>query len=375
MKEVTDLTEITEVTEVTMNLKNIRKIFVRGPNWIGDAVMCTPALAGLRERFPDAKITLLVNATIAELLRENPHLDRIWVYDRVQGHRGLMGKLKLCRKIEEESFDLAVLFQNAFEAALMARIARIPIRYGYPTDGRGFLLTVRAPLPKASYHQADYYLHLLRPLGLKDGFKRPYLKTTALEDENARRLLRKHGVEDGERVVGINPGATYGTAKRWPAERYARLADRLIESQKARIVIFGGPGEEVLGREISAQMRHPAIVLSGCLSVRELMATIRQCALFITNDSGPMHIAAAFEIPLVAIFGPTDPEMTSPLGNRSLLLRKQVECSPCLLRECPIDHRCMTRVTVEEVFEAAEQQIKAQACLPPACPSLTGRQG
>ena len=344
-----------------MDLNKVEKILVRGPNWIGDAVMCTPALAVLRERFPEAKITLLVNATIAELLRENPHLDRIWVYDKVQGHRGLMGKLKLCRKIEGESFDLAVLFQNAFEAAFLARIARIPIRYGYPTDGRGFLLTVRAPLPKGSYHQADYYLHLLKSLGGKEGLKRPSLRTTALEDENARRLLKKHGVEDGERVVGINPGATYGAAKRWPAERYARLADRLIEFQEARIVIFGGPGEEVLGREISAQMRHPAIALSGCLSVRELMAMIRQCALFITNDSGPMHIAAAFEIPVVAIFGPTDPEMTSPLGNRNLLLRKQVECSPCLLRECPIDHRCMTRISVEEVFEAAESQLKAQS--------------
>lgn len=343
-----------------MNLKGVKKVLIRGPNWIGDAVMCTPALAALRAGFPDAKITLLVNGTIAELLRENPHVNQIWVYDRAGEHHGLMGKLKLAREIERESFELALLFQNAFESALLTRVARIPIRCGYPTDGRGFLLTVHAPLPQDSCHQVDYYLHLLGPLGIKNGVKRLCLRTTQMEDEAARLALRRHGIEDGEKLVGINPGATYGSAKRWPLERYARLADRLIESEKARILIFGGPGEKDLGQAIAAQMGHPALVLSGGLAVRELMAMIRQCALFITNDSGPMHIAAAFEIPLVAIFGPTDPQMTSPLDDRSLLLRQQVECSPCFLRECPIDHRCMTRITLEEVYEAAERQLKAQ---------------
>lgn len=336
----------------------IQKILVRGPNWIGDAVMCTPALSALRSGFPHAQITLLVNATIAELLKNNPHLDRIWVYDKAGGHHGLMGKVRLSQELSRESFDLAVLFQNAFEAALLTKLAKIPIRYGYSTDGRGFLLTHHAPLPKGTCHQTEYYLHLLTPLGITDGSKRLWLVTTDGENEAARQSIRSHGIDDDEQLVGINPGATYGTAKRWSTERYARLADQLMESPKARILIFGGPGEEDLGHAISSQMRHPALVLTGRLKVRELMAMIRQCDLFLTNDSGPMHIAAAFEIPLVAIFGPTDPQTTSPLGEKSLLLRKQVDCSPCLLRECPIDHRCMTRMTVEEVFEATGKYLK-----------------
>ncbi|MCI0525872.1 MAG: lipopolysaccharide heptosyltransferase II, partial [Nitrospira sp.] len=342
-----------------LDRNRIQKILVRGPNWIGDAVMCTPALAALRLGFPHAQLTLLVNATIAELLKNNPHLDRIWVYDKAGDHRGLLGKFKLSQELSIESFDLAVLFQNAFEAALLAKLAKIPNRYGYPTDGRGFLLTLHTPLPKATCHQVEYYLHLLRPLGLntQSDTQRLWLATTDEENETARQYLRSQGI-DSEKLVGINPGSTYGGAKRWSTERYALLADRLIESQKTRIVIFGGPGEEDLGSAISSQMRHPALVLSGRLAVRELMAMIRQCALLITNDSGPMHIAASFEVPLVAIFGPTDPQTTSPLGENNLLLRKPVDCSPCLLRECPIDHRCMTRMTVDEVFEAAVKHLK-----------------
>jgi heptosyltransferase-2 len=357
----------------TLDRNKVKKILIRGPNWIGDAVMCTPALAALRSSFPHAQITLLVNSTIAELLQENPHLDHIWIYDKAGRHRDLMGKLNLSQEIARESFDVAVLFQNAFEAALLARLARIPVRYGYPTDGRGFLLTVHAPLPKGSCHQVDYYLHLLKPLGINGSSKKLCLKTTPQEDETTREYLRSQGIHDAETVVGINPGATYGAAKRWSTERYARLADRMIESLNAKVLILGGPGEEKLGHAISAQMKNTALVLSGRLTVRELMAAIRQCNLLITNDSGPMHIAAAFEVPLVAIFGPTNPRITSPWSDQSsalsasgggsggLLLRKPVECSPCLLRECPIDHRCMTRITVEEVFEAAEKQLKAQS--------------
>jgi heptosyltransferase-2 len=343
-----------------LDRNKVQKILVRGPNWIGDAIMCTPALAALRSGFPHAHLTLLVNATVAELLKNNPHMDKICIYDRSGQHRGLAGKFKLSQELSKESFDLAVLFQNAFEAALLAKLAKIPIRYGYPTDGRGFLLTHHARLPNAACHQVEYYLHLLEAAGLKGDPKRLWLVTTDEENEAAKQYIRSQGI-DGGSLVGINPGATYGAAKRWSTDRYAQLADRLIESQKARVVIFGGPGEESLGRAIASQMRHSALLLSGRLTVRELMAMIQQCALLITNDSGPMHIAAALGIPLVAIFGPTDPQTTSPWGEKSLLLRKPVDCSPCLLRECPIDHRCMTRMAVDEVFEAAEQQLKAQA--------------
>lgn len=331
----------------------VRKILVRAPNWIGDAVMCTPALSMLRSGFPKAWIALLANSTVAELLAGHPCLDAIRVYDRKGIHRGVRGKWRLGKEIAGEGFDLAVLFQNAFEAALLSRLGKIPHRHGYAADGRRFLLTMPVPLPPESCHQVDYYLRMLEPLGIEVRRGSLCLVTTEEEGQQAGQRLKGWGIGLEDRVVGINPGATYGGAKRWPTERYAELADALIDAYGVKVLIFGGPAEARLGFAISEGMRRPATVLSGTLSVREMMAMIRRCSLFVTNDSGPMHVAAAFKVPIVAVFGPTDPEATSPVGDGIQLIRKDVVCAPCLLRECPIDHRCMRGISVGEVLEAA----------------------
>ena len=339
----------------------VRRILVRGTNWIGDAVLTTPALAALRARFPQARIALLVKPAVAELLQCHPAIDDIVLYRDPGPHAGLGGKLSLALQLNRGRYDLAILLQNAFEAAAVTALAGIPNRYGYATDGRSFLLTHRVPLtPKVRRkHQVEYYLELLKPLGIPVEPAAPMLRTTPGEDAAAHDLLYAFGVKPDQVVIGLNPGSVYGSAKRWLPERFAQVADRLAAEHAACVLIFGGKGEEELGTAIAGMMTAPTIVYSGRTTVRQLMALIKRCRLFITNDTGPMHVAAAFGVPLVAIFGPTNPVTTSPYGPGHELVRHPVECSPCLLRECPIDHRCMQGLGTDEVYGAAERQLQA----------------
>jgi len=340
----------------------VRRILVRGTNWIGDAVLTTPALMAVRKGFPQARIALLAKPAIAELLHGHPAVDEIVLYRDPGPHAGLGGKLTLARLLRRGRYDLAMLFQNAFEAAALTALAGIPNRYGYATDGRSFLLTHRVPLtPKIRRsHQVHYYLELLRPLGIQVEPEPPTLRTTPDEDAEAIEHLRAFGVDTKKVLIGLNPGSVYGTAKRWLPERFAEVADRVAAEHGGVVLIFGGHGEEELGAALAGRMEAPTVVLSGRTTVRRLMALIKQCRLFITNDTGPMHIATAFGVPTVAIFGPTDPLTTSPFGSGHELVRHPVDCSPCLLRECPIDHRCMQGISVEMVHAAAMRQLGTQ---------------
>ena len=344
---------------------SIRRLLVRGPNWIGDAVMSEPALAALRELFPTAEITLLVKPAIAELLRGHPALQRILVYEDPGRHVGITGKWTLAGTLRRLRFDLAILFQNAFEAALLTFLAGIPRRYGYATDGRRFLLSDPIAVPERTKigHQVQYYLDMLRPLGSERPAGSPRLFLSQEEEQAMDQRLAEAGVDESDLLVGLNPGSTYGSAKRWLPERFAETADRLSQEQgmqsgrRVRVVIVGARGEEVLGRAIADRMQVKPIQLSGRTTMRELMAVIKRCDLFLTNDTGPMHLAASFGVPVVALFGPTDSRTTSPFGSGHTIVRHPVECAPCLLRECPIDHRCMTRISVDEVYGAAVKQL------------------
>ncbi|HEX2055367.1 MAG TPA: lipopolysaccharide heptosyltransferase II, partial [Nitrospiraceae bacterium] len=291
-----------------------------------------------------------------------PH--HILVYDDRGRHAGLSGKWTLARVLRRHRFDLAILLQNAFEAAVLAFLAGIPRRYGYATDGRTLLLTdpVLPPPRHASRHQVGYYWDLLKPFGAEDRPPAPQLTVTRQEELAMAARLADAGIAASDCLIGLNPGSTYGAAKRWLPDRYAEVADRLSERYagsgrtRVAVAILGAKGEEELGRSIAARIKAKSVVCSGQTTVRELMALTKRCQLFLTNDTGPMHIAAAFSVPTVAVFGPTDWRTTAPFGGRFTVVRKEVTCAPCLLRECPIDHRCMTHVTVEDVYEAAVQQ-------------------
>ncbi|MDT8440431.1 MAG: lipopolysaccharide heptosyltransferase II [Desulfuromonadales bacterium] len=333
--------------------RQFRRMLVRMPNWIGDAVMATPALHDLRSTCPAAEIVVVANPLVAELFREHPDCDRVLVYDRQGAHRGLGGLWRFSCQLRRERFDLAVLLQNAFEAALVALLAGIPRRAGYRTDGRGLLLTDGVPAvdKKHGLHHVDYYRHCLAQLGITGGSDTLRLAVTAAEQQWAAETLGPG------RWLAINPGASYGAAKRWLPERFAAVADGLAARYAASIVLTGGPGEREIGRDIEKAMQVPVRNLIGQTSVREMMALLARCELMITNDSGPMHVAAALGTPLVAVFGPTDHTTTSPAAERCRIVRQPVDCAPCMLRECPVDHRCMTGITADQVLAAAAELL------------------
>jgi len=345
---------------------SIKQILVRGPNWLGDAVMCEPSLRGLQRLFPDAQITLLVKSAVAALFTGHPALTRVLTYDVNGHHAGLSGKWVLAGQLRQQGFDLAVLFQNAFEAAFLTFLAGVPRRHGYATDGRSLLLSdpVAVPDHHRFVHQVRYYWDLLKPLGLTGDPSAPELVVFPEEEQAMVERFAQGGLAASDVVVGINPGSTYGGAKRWLPERFAEVTEQLCRTiresreQEVSVVIFGAKGEERLGQEIASHLSSRSLVLSGATTIRELMAAVKRCTVLLTNDTGPMHIAAAFEVPVVAIFGPTDWRTTSPFGNAHAIVRQPVDCAPCLLRECPIDHRCMTRVTVDQVYEAAIKQVQ-----------------
>jgi heptosyltransferase-2 len=235
--------------------------------------------------------------------------------------------------------------QNAFEAALIARIAGIPTRIGYNRDGRGLLLTLAIPPPKAGEiprHQRFYYLELLRRAGLIDGL--PVSDAIRLDGPRVERA----------RIVGVSPGAAYGNAKRWLPERFAEAAVRVARARQASIALFGSNDERALCEQVAALITDvPVVNYAGQTTLAEFIGLAARCEVFLTNDSGAMHIASALGVPTVAVFGATDDSATGPTGSHAVVVRHPVDCSPCLLRECPIDHRCMTGVAAERVAAEA----------------------
>ncbi|MCP3677614.1 MAG: lipopolysaccharide heptosyltransferase II [Deltaproteobacteria bacterium] len=335
-------------------------LLVRAPNWIGDAVMCLPALDAVHRGQPDRAITILAKPWVAPLFYCNPAVTAVIEYDARGEHRGALGRWHLTGEIRRRRFDRALLFQNAFEAALIAFLARIPERCGYTTDGRGLLLTegVRPPGKEILYHHVDYYLDLVERTGLGGrGERSPRLYLEEAEIERGRKFLRDRGVDVAAPLIGIAPGAAYGPAKQWPAERFAHVVAFLSRERPLYPLLFGSRGDQEACRCVGDGIGTASLDLSGKTSLREAMALMSLCTVIITNDSGLMHVAAALGVPTVAIFGSTDPDRTGPLGKRCTVLYQKVDCSPCFKRECPTDFRCMERIAVEAVAEAAMKLI------------------
>lgn len=315
-------------------------ILIRATNWVGDAVMCLPALRSIRERFPRARIAILAKPWVADLYRGETFANEVIPFVA----RSTREKIGFAWGLRGRHFDCAILLQNAFEAALIARLAGIPERIGYNRDGRGLLLTraVAPPQPgEIPQHQRFYYLELLRRAGLID----------ALPASDAIRLDRR---VERSRLIGVSPGAAYGSAKRWLPERFAHAAAALADARQASIALFGSQDERALCEAVASLLPgHPVTNYAGQTTLAQFIDLAAGCELFLTNDSGAMHIASALGVPTVAVFGATDDAATGPTGRQAVVVRHPVECSPCLLRECPIDHRCMTGVSAERVVEEA----------------------
>jgi heptosyltransferase-2 len=331
-----------------------KKILIRGPNWVGDAVLAIPALKAVRSNFPKAEITLLVRPWVAGLFTSAPFIDRVWTEAKPTK---LGDWTRITRDIRAFEFDVALLLPNSFESALMMFLARVPNRIGYATDGRTWMLTNSIEPASNTQHQVHYYLDLAKAIRAETDNPSIEIEATAKEREDARSLLAEEGIPRGTRFLVLNPGAAYGSAKRWHEDRFADVADILAAEMKLGVAMIGSEGERAIAEQIRSRMKRPAAVLSGRTSLETLIGVLAESSLMITNDSGPMHIAAALGVPTVAVFGSTDERVTSPFGRRTRVVKNPVECSPCLLRECPIDHRCMNGVMVEDVCKAARDVV------------------
>jgi len=340
-----------------LNPSNTRRLLIRAVNWVGDAVMTTPALGTIRKYFPQTEITLLANPLVGQLFSPHPSVDRVITFDRKGAHRGITGRFRLAAELKKHAFDAVIILPNSFDSALVPWLAGIPVRLGKNSDGRGLMLTGRytpdTTLPLC--HEVEYYLNLVQHFGMPLQSNRLQLFVTEDEEHASDLRLAEQEIATSDFALGINPGAAFGSAKRWYPERFAEVARQLAAEWSAKIIIFGGPNETDIAGEIYQRLDGNCLNLAGKTNMRELMTLIKRCNFFISNDSGPMHIAAAFAKPLVAIFGSTDHATTSPYAENAVIVRKNVDCAPCKLRECPTDHRCMTEVTADDVVNAARQ--------------------
>jgi heptosyltransferase-2 len=321
---------------------------------VGDAVLAIPAIKSIREHFPQAEITVMVRPWVAGLFTSAPFIDKVWSEPKPSG---LSDWTRIARSIRAGGFELALLLPNSFESALMMFLARVPQRVGYATDARSWMLTNSVKPAGGARHQVYYYLDLVKIVAAGSTQPSIEISATAEERAEARSLLRAEGITPGAPFLVLNPGAAYGSAKRWDAERFALVADTLSRELQVSVVLIGSEAERGVAEEVRSQIAGKTVVLNGKTSLETLIGVLSESSLVITNDSGPMHIAAALGVPTVAIFGSTDEKVTAPCGARTRIVKRDVECSPCLLRECPIDHRCMTGVKVEDVCRAARELV------------------
>ncbi len=325
---------------------NPARIVVRAPNWLGDCVLSLPALRDLRRNFPQARLEVLARHNVASLY------EAVTEVDDVRESGDLRSDVATLRG----AFDAAVVLPNSFGSALPPAFAGVPERWGYATDGRGPLLT-RRPRPRPEVRgrsEVYYYRAMLAGIGLR---------TTADPDASLRcpdEWQRAGTSKLGHQGpwIGINPGAFYGSAKRWLPARYAAVADITAARLGARVVVIGAAPERPLGEAVAATLTSPVRILCGETNLREMIGVLASLRLFLTNDSGPMHIAAALGVPLVAVFGPTDWRETAPFGpGPHAVVREDVPCAPCKLRDCPIDHACMTGVSVDRVLAEVDRVL------------------
>ena len=344
-----------------MPREGIRHILIRGTNWIGDAVMTLPAVSSIRDTYPGATLSVLAKPWVAEVYRLSPDIDEVIPFESPGVHGGITGKLRLAGEMRGR-FEAAILLQNAIEAAIIALLAGIPIRAGYDSDGRRLLLShaVRRTAAIRKVHQVSYYLEMVQALGCVSARPVPVSPLLVPGPEYGRiadDLFTKYGISGSHLLIGVAPGATYGPAKKWFPERFADVATRIVNTFPARVILFGSRGDIDSTRAVEKSSGKSLINLAGKTTLKEAIALIARCDLFISNDSGLMHVAGALGIPTIAVFGSTNAATTSPVGEKSVVIRHRVACSPCLKKKCPTDFLCMDLVTVEEVYAAASELL------------------
>ncbi|MBW1815863.1 MAG: lipopolysaccharide heptosyltransferase II [Deltaproteobacteria bacterium] len=333
----------------------VRRILVIATSWVGDAVMSLPALEAVGEIFPESTVAVMAKPWVQPLFACHPAVDSVVSYPaKVPVAKEPWALFSAAKRIREGRYDLAVLFQNAFRAGLMPFLAGVKYRLGYNTDGRGILLTHSVALTEdlLSVHQVTYYTSILASMGWPVNTVTPVVHLCGEDRSEAERILLSNGIGGDDFVVALGPGAVFGDAKRWPADRFATIGDWAARRWGAKILLMGSRNETGICDELSRGMTTPALNLAGATTLMQALALLSISRLFVTNDSGLMHAAAALGTPTVAVFGSTDPRTTSPIGPRVRLVRHPVPCAPCLKPSCPTDHKCMLSIGPEDVWRA-----------------------
>ncbi len=342
-----------------INLQKVNRLLIRGVNWVGDTILTYPSVQQLRILFPRSHIAILVVDHLVDLWRTSPYIDEVISFRKEKKTNPLWGDLKLIQALKKKGFDLAIIFPRSLHSALQIFLAGVPIRVGYQSGGRSLLLTHGIPRTEEvlNIHRIYYYQKLIELFGKIETALTPKLFLRTEDRLWADQTLKNFGVMNGELLIGMNPGATYGMAKCWPPERFGELGRKLSENFRVKILLFGKKEEQSMVGEIGKFLGRKGIDLAGKTSLLQLAALLERCHLLITNDTGTMHMAAAVGTPVVAIFGSTNPVTTGPWGVGHTIVRKEIPCSPCFKRMCPTDHRCMKLITVNDILKECDKYL------------------
>lgn len=340
------------------------RILIICPNWVGDMVMATPALKAMRQCYPHASISLLVRPNIRLVIEDLPYYDRIIEFDAKGKEHGLRGLLFCSRRLQKEHFDWVLILPNSFSSALLSFLSFIPRRIGYNRNMRSWMLTDRIPPAKNGFQivplpKVERYLTMCSYLGCKSTSQKYQLAISPQVENKVDDLYHEYNLNQNNVNIVIIPGAAYGSSKCWKTEYFAQVADQLIEKYHCHIMIIPGPDEVTIARDIEKAMKHHPIALTKeIVPLDVLKGIIKRSSLVITNDTGPRHFATAFEKPVVVLMGPTNPIYTQANLERTIVLREELDCSPCHLRECPTDHKCMKLITPQKVLTTCDELIK-----------------
>jgi heptosyltransferase-2 len=346
---------------VDNKLKSINNIIVRCPNWVGDIVMATPVFECLRSNFPDARIHAFIRTYARGIIEDSSWFDSINDCNDKKFH-GFMGVINEIKTLKP---DMAILLPNSIRSFLTAKLGGVKLIYGYRRNLRTFFMS-GGPKPARRDHgikpvpMVDYYMEICRYLGLKISENpKPSLYISGILQKKGESILQQYGISEKDRLIGLNPGASFGSSKCWPPENFAKLAELIEKEMFSRIILLVGPGEEEIAKAIVYKSRAKIIDTSrNILDLAELKPIIKRCSLLVTNDTGPRHYAVAFDVPVVVLMGPTNPVYTAANLDRTIVVREEMDCSPCHKKICPTDHRCMRDITPEKVFENVKKLLK-----------------
>lgn len=343
-------------------VQNYKKILIVRLDRIGDVVLSTPVLAAVRQAYPDSHITFMIAPHAKDVADGNPYIDEVIVYDKARAHKGMLEGAKFAYGLALKRFDIAIMLHPTRRTHLLAFLSGIPKRLGYERK-MAMLLTDRIPDKKhlGLKHEIDYTLGLLRYIGIEPTSRKLHVAVDKDSENRVRSILTDGGIKEGDRIVAINPGASC-RSKRWPAGRFAEAADALVRELSVKIVIVSGPQDKCFADQAASAMKTKALNLSGKTTIRELTCLLKRSSLFISNDSGPVHIACAVGTPVISIFGRNDrglsPRRWGPTNKSDRVIHKYVGCDLCLAHNCKAELKCLDAITSDEVVQNAKEMLR-----------------